>query len=152
MKIVDFLKSDEIFLDVAEASKKELLEKIASIAGPKTGIETSVIFDALIERERLGTTGIGRGVAIPHARLAHLDDLFCTFVRVQPAVDFEAIDGNPVDLIFVLLVPEESGADHLKALARISKLLRNSDVCQELRQAKTSEEALKVIKKADTEE
>ena len=81
-----------------------------------------------------------------------LDDLFCTFVRVQPAVDFEAIDGNPVDLIFVLLVPEESGEDHLKALARISKLLRNSDVCQELRQAKTSEEALKVIKKADTEE
>jgi len=152
MKIVDFLKSDEIFLDVSETSKKELLEKIAAIAAPKTGIETSLIFDALVERERLGTTGIGRGVAIPHARLAHLDELFCTFVRVQPAVDFEAIDGDPVDLVFVLLVPEESGADHLKALARISKLLRNEEVCQKLRRAKTSEDALKVIKTADTED
>jgi len=152
MKIVDFLKTDEIFLDVAEGSKKEVLEKVASIGAPKTGIESAVIFDALVERERLGTTGIGRGVAIPHARLAHLDDLFCTFLRVSPAVDFEAIDGNPVDLIFVLLVPEESGADHLKALARISKLLRNEEVCAKLREVKTSAEALKVIEKADAQD
>lgn len=152
MKIVDFLSAGEVFLDVKESSKTDLLQKIAELAAPKTGCSAPVIFEALVERERLGTTGIGKGVAIPHARLSQLDNLFCAFVRATPPVDFESIDSKPVDLVFVLLVPEESGADHLKALARISKLLRNEEVCQSLREVQTPEDAMSVIKKVDTDE
>lgn len=151
MKITEILKPDLVFLDVDVASKKETLEKIAEISCPVIGCDSRNVFDALVERERLGTTGIGKGVAIPHARLAGLTDLFCAFMRVK-SVDFESIDGKPVDLIFFLLVPEESGADHLKALARISKLLRNEEVCTSLRQAKTPKEALSLIEVADKEE
>ena len=152
MKIVDFLSADEVFLDVSESSKADLLQKIAALAAPKTGYSAPVIFEALVERERLGTTGIGKGVAIPHARLAQLDNLFCAFIRVNPAVDFESIDRKPVDLVFILLVPEESGADHLKALARISKLLRNEEICQSLREVQTPADAMALIKKVDTDE
>ncbi len=151
MKITDILKPNLVFLDVDTASKKETLEKIAQISCPIVGCDDRSVFDALVERERLGTTGIGKGVAIPHARLAGLTDLFCAFMRVKP-VDFESIDGKNVDLIFFLLVPEESGADHLKALARISKLLRNDDVCAALRQVKTPAEALALIDQADKDE
>ena len=151
MKITDILKPELVVMDVEASSKKQLLEKISEVATPATGLETQIIFDALIERERLGTTGIGKGVAIPHARLAGLKDLFCAFFKV-PAVDFEAIDGEKVDLVFCLLVPEESGADHLKALARISKILRNEDVCVALRNAQTSAQALAVIASTDDED
>ena len=151
MKIVDILKPNLVFLDVEAASKKQALEEVAEVSAPLTGCEHQAVFDALIEPERLGTTGIGKGVAIPHARLPGLKDLFCAFMRTKP-LDFESIDGKPVDLIFFLLVPEESGADHLKALARISKLLRNEDVCTQLRAAKTKEEILKIIETADADE
>ena len=151
MKITDILKPASINLDIASTSKKQVLEAIAKAAAPVTKCEQQIIFDALVERERLGTTGIGKGVAIPHARLAGLTDLYCTFVRVNP-VDFESIDSKPVDLIFCLLVPEESGADHLKALARISKLLRNEAVCADLRSAKTADEVLQIIAKADNDD
>ncbi len=151
MKITDILKSDQIQLDIPSTSKKQVLEEIAKAAVSSTKCEEQIIFDALVERERLGTTGIGKGVAIPHARLAGLTDLYCTFIRTK-AVDFESVDSKPVDLIFCLLVPEESGADHLKALARISKLLRNEDVCTALRQAKTIDDVLNIIESADNED
>ncbi len=151
MKIQDILKPELVFLDVNIASKKETLEKIAKISSSVIACDERNIFDALVERERLGTTGIGKGVAIPHARLTGLTSLFCAFMRVN-SVNFESIDGKPVDLIFFLLVPEESGADHLKALARISKLLRNEEVCEALRKVKTSQEALALINEADKDE
>lgn len=150
MKIKDFLQSEDVFLDVSGSSKKQVLENISDLCAKRIQLEEQVIFGALVERERLGTTGIGRGVAIPHARLANLKDLFGAFVRVKP-IDFESVDGQPVDLLFVLLVPEDSGADHLKALARISKLLRNEDVCEQLRQAQTAEDVINLIKKADND-
>ena len=150
MKIKDFLRVEDIFLDVSESSKKQTLEKVAALCADRIQLEEQVIFGALVERERLGTTGIGHGVAIPHARLAALKDLFGAFVRVKP-IDFESVDGQPVDLLFVLLVPEDSGADHLKALARISKLLREEDVCTQLRQAQTPEDVINLIKKADND-
>ena len=150
MKITDILKAENIQLNVDVTSKKQLLEAIATSACAVTKCEQQIIFDALVERERLGTTGIGKGVAIPHARLAGLTDLYCTFLRTTP-VDFEAIDSKPVELIFCLLVPEESGADHLKALARISKLLRNEDVCEALRKSTSVEETLKTIEDADND-
>ena len=151
MKITDILLSDHIQLDVPASSKKQILEVIAKSAASSTGCDQQIIFDALVERERLGTTGIGKGVAIPHARLAELTDLYCLFMRVKP-VDFESIDGKPVDLIFCLLVPEESGADHLKALARISKILRSETVCSTLRSAKSNKEILSIIEQADNDE
>ena len=148
MKIIEILKPSHILLDEESSSKKQVLETIAKTAAPEIKCEQQIVFDALVERERLGTTGIGKGVAIPHARLAGLTELYCTFLRVKP-VDFESIDSKPVDLVFCLLVPEESGADHLKALARISKLLRNEDVCVSLRNAKDTQELLKIIEQAD---
>jgi len=151
MKIKDILTPDNIQLDVSTSSKKQVLEAIAKSASSSTGCEQQIIFDALIERERLGTTGIGKGVAIPHARLAELNNLYCLFMRVKP-VDFESIDGKPIDLVFCLLVPEESGADHLKALARISKLLRDEDVCTDLRKAKTSREVLEIVNQSDIDD
>ena len=150
MKIKDFLQNEDVFLDVSGTSKKQVLENISALCAKRIQLEEQVIFGALVERERLGTTGIGRGVAIPHARLANLKDLFGAFVRVKP-IDFESVDGQPVDLLFVLLVPEDSGADHLKALARISKLLRDEEVCAQLRQAQTAEDVINLIKKADND-
>ena len=151
MKITDILKPSHVLLDEAIGSKKQLLEVIAKTASPTIKCEQQIIFDALVERERLGTTGIGKGVAIPHARLAGLTDLYCTFLRVK-SVDFDAIDSKPVDLVFCLLVPEESGADHLKALARISKLLRNEDICTSLRSANSTQEVLNIIEQADKDD
>jgi len=151
MKITDILKSANVFLDVDTSSKKQILEKIAEHASSVVKCEEQVIFDALVERERLGTTGVGKGVAIPHARLAGLSELFCTFLRVSP-VDFEAIDSKPVDLIFCLLVPEESGADHLKALAHISKLLRDENAVTALRKAKDVSEIMQIILTSDVED
>ena len=151
MKIADILNFARIQLDVPATSKKQVLETIAKLATASTGCEQQIVFDALVERERLGTTGIGKGVAIPHARLANLKDLYCLFMRVNPAVDFEAIDGKPVDLIFCLLVPEESGADHLKALARISKLLRNDEICAKLRAVRDAKDVLMLVDQADNE-
>ena len=148
MKITDILKPENIQLNVSVSSKKQVLETISKSASPVTKCEQQIIFDALVERERLGTTGIGKGVAIPHARLAGLTDLYCTFIRTLP-VDFEAVDSKPVELIFCLLVPEESGADHLKALARISKLLRNDSTCEALRKASSIEDVLQIIKTSD---
>ena len=101
--------------------------------------EERVIFDLLLEREKLGTTGVGDGIAIPHGKLSDIDRLYGVFARLPSAVDFEAIDEQPVDLIFLLLAPADAGADHLKALARISRLLRADDVCTRLRGSEHAE-------------
>jgi PTS system nitrogen regulatory IIA component len=93
----------------------------------------------LIERERLGTTGVGNGIAIPHGKLSNLDRLYGLFARLERPVDFNAIDEKPVDLIFLLLAPETAGADHLKALARVSRLLRDASICEKLRGTETSD-------------
>ncbi len=144
MKIVDILSKESVVCNLSSDSKKNLLENLAVLAGKGTGIDSRVILDALIERERLGTTGVGSGVALPHTRLIGIDKIFCAFVRTNP-VDFEAVDGKLVDLVFLLLVPEESGADHLKALAGLSRLLRDENVTAQLRKAKTNDEVYQVI-------
>jgi len=151
MKIVDILRLDSIVCDAEAGSKKQLLELLADLAAEKTGLDGRLVLDALIERERLGTTGIGRGVALPHTRLATLKRIFCAFVRTKP-VDFESVDDKPVDLVFLLLVPEEAGADHLKALARLSRLLRDETVATALRQAKDPESIYDLIEENDTDD
>lgn len=148
MKIAEILKSDAVLCGVKAKSKKQLLTELASLAAKKTGLDATMVLDALIERERLGTTGIGFGVALPHTRLAKLDKIFCGFATSDP-VDFDSVDNKPVDLAFVLLVPESAGADHLKALARLSRLLKDTETVTALRKATSSKELYDLIIKND---
>jgi PTS system nitrogen regulatory IIA component len=133
MELSDLLDSDSIVANLRATSKKQALQELARKAADVTGLDERKIFGVLMDRERLGTTGVGSGIAIPHGKLADLDRLYGIFARLEKPVDFQSIDDRPVDLIFVLLAPEEAGADHLKALARVSRLLRDHDVCDKLR-------------------
>ena len=151
MKITDILKPDGVLYNVKAKSKKQLLTELATLAAEKTGLDATTVLDALIERERLGTTGIGCGVALPHTRLPKLKKIFCGFATSEP-VDFDSVDNKPVDLAFVLLVPESAGADHLKALARLSRLLRNESVVTALRKATSAKELYELIVENDTDE
>lgn len=119
----------------ASESRKQILRTLASAIGDKTGIDGRDIFDAVIERENLGSTSVGEGVAIPHARIPALDKPVGAFVKLEEGVDFDAIDGRPCDLIFMLLAPNASGADHLRALAQVSRTFRNADLREALRGA-----------------
>lgn len=151
MKICDILLKESILPNVTADSKKQILEKLSEVAAQKTELDSNVILDALIERERLGTTGVGNGVALPHTRLIGLNKIFCAFVKTNP-VDFEAIDGKTVDLVFLLLVPEEAGADHLKALSRLSKLLRDDEIATRLRQAGSADALYDIILQNDVDD
>jgi PTS system nitrogen regulatory IIA component len=116
-------------------NKKQALQELAARAAELSGRSDREIFDTLLQRERLGSTGVGRGVAIPHGKLAKLEELVGLFARLEKPIDFDALDGEPVDLLFLLLAPEGAGADHLKALARIARLLRDEKVAEKLRNA-----------------
>ena len=151
MKIADILSSDAVLYNLKAKSKKQLLTELADMASKKTGLDSAAILDALIERERLGTTGIGMGVALPHTRLAKLKKIFCGFATSEP-VDFDSVDNKPVDLVFILLVPEEAGADHLKALARLSRLLRNEQTVQSLRKAESAKDLYRLVLENDADE
>ena len=144
MEINDLLVPDGVIADLKATSKKQALQDISKRAADISGLHVRAIFDVLMERERLGTTGVGNGIAIPHGKLPNLERLHGLFARLQNPIDFQAIDERPVDLIFVLLAPELAGADHLKALARISRLLRDKAVCDKLR-GTDDEEALFAI-------
>jgi PTS system nitrogen regulatory IIA component len=135
MMINDILVPEAVIADLKATSKKQALQELARRAAEISGLHERTVFDVLMERERLGTTGVGNGIAIPHGKLAGLKQLFGMFARLEQPVDFDAIDEQPVDLIFLLLAPEAAGADHLKALARVSRLLRDRSVCEKLRGA-----------------
>ncbi len=133
MDLVDILVPNGVVANSRATSKKQILQDLARKAAELTGAEERAIFDVLLERERLGTTGVGNGIAIPHGKLAGLKRLWGVFARLEKPVDFEAIDEQPVDLVFLLLAPEGAGADHLKALAKVSRLLRDRRICEKLR-------------------
>ena len=133
MEISDLITPASIFSKLPATSKKQALQELAKRASDISELNERVIFDALIERERLGTTGVGNGIAIPHGKLAGLDRLHGLFARLDKPIEFESIDEQPVDLIFLLLAPECAGVDHLKALARVSRLLRDRSTCEKLR-------------------
>ncbi len=133
MEIADILDTESVFAKLPATSKKQALQELAKRAAQVTGLHERTIFDVLLERERLGTTGVGNGIAIPHGKLPELKKLSGLFARLEKPIDFEAVDEQPVDLIFLLLAPEGAGADHLKALARISRLLRDRTTCEKLR-------------------
>ena len=133
MEISEMINPDGVIANLRVTSKKQALQELAKKAAQLTGLEEREIFEVLVERERLGTTGVGNGIAIPHGKLAGLEQLHGLFARLEKPIDFEAIDEEPVDLICLLLAPETAGADHLKALARVSRLLRDSSICEKLR-------------------
>lgn len=137
MQIGDILDRGAIALRVSATDKRQVLAHLAELAARNFGLEASAVLDALSEREQAGSTGIGHGVAVPHARIQGLDRIRGVFLRVEQPVAFESIDDQPADLIFALLAPPEAGTEHLRALARVSRLLRSVDLREHLRQART---------------
>lgn len=133
MDLPTLLSPDAVRVVSDVKSKKRLLQKISDIAVDRLDMQASMIFDALQERESLGPTGVGHGVALPHARLSGLDQVQGFFLRLDHPVDFDSVDRQPVDLVFALLAPADSGVEHLKALALVSRTLRNEGLCTKLR-------------------
>jgi len=132
MEIVDLLTPDAVLPMLKVQGKKQLLQELSEQAARR-------VFETLVERERLGSTGMGQGIAIPHGRLGGLSKIIGIFARLETPVAYDAVDNQPVDLVFLLLAPESSGADHLKALARVSRLLRNQSTCEKLRATSKAE-------------
>ncbi len=135
MDLHDLLTPDGIIASLKATNKKDALQELAAIAAAKTGLDSREIFNTLLQRERLGSTGLGRGIAIPHVKLNALREIVCLFARLDVPIEYESHDGEPVDLVFMLLAPEDASGDHLKALARISRLVREPSILDDLRNA-----------------
>jgi nitrogen PTS system EIIA component len=131
--MLDLITPAAVLPSLKAGNKKQALQELARRAAELTGQHERAIFDVLLERERLGTTGVGHGIAIPHGKLPNLDKVYGLFARMERPIGFDSIDEQPVDLVFLLLAPEHAGADHLKALARVSRLLRDQAMCEKLR-------------------
>ena len=138
MGIIDLITPQSIIPNLHATSKKQVLQALSLRAAEITQEHERTIFELLLARERLGTTGVGAGVAIPHGKLPGLGRIFGVCARLDSPVDFEAVDDQPVDLLFLLSAPESAGADHLKALARVSRLLRDKETCDKLRRSETA--------------
>ena len=145
MLLTDLVASNAIIPALKVNSKKQVLQELAAKAAELCGQTERTILETLQQREKLGSTGVGDGVAIPHGKLSKLSKLFGLFARLERPVDFEALDGQPVDLVFLLLAPEAAGADHLKALARVARLLREPDVARKLRDCRDAEALYAVL-------
>jgi PTS system nitrogen regulatory IIA component len=139
MQIGELLDRNAIALRVSAPNKRQALAVVAEIAARNLRLDAGDILDALTEREQAGSTGVGHGVAAPHARLEGIDRMRGVFVRLEQPVAFDAVDDKPVDLIFALFAPKEAGAEHLRALARVSRLLRQAELREQLRQARTAD-------------
>lgn len=144
MDLADLVAPEGIIPSLKSKSKKQALQELAARAAVITGLDQRDIFDTLLQRERLGSTGLGRGIAIPHVKFKALKSIVCLFARLDEPIEFESHDNEPVDLIFLLLAPEHASGDHLKALARISRLVREPATLERLRSAKDPE-VLKTI-------
>ena len=135
MALSDLIPPGGVSADLPATSRKQVLHSLAELAHRTLHVPTRPVLDAVTERERLGSTGVGEGVAIPHARLDQVDRVCGVFARLKHAVDFDAVDGRPADLVFLLLAPEDAGAEHLKALAQVSRLFRREDIRRAVRAA-----------------
>ena len=136
MLLSDFISPDSVVASLKAKTKKQLLQDLSARAARLTGLQERDIFDVLLQRERLGSTGLGHGIAIPHGKFAGLKRIVGIFARLAEPIDFDSVDGEKVDIVFLLLAPEGAGADHLKALARISRLLREGSAVEKLRASK----------------
>jgi PTS system nitrogen regulatory IIA component len=133
MDLSDLIEVKAIMPALKANSKKQLLHLLAERAAAVTGIPEREFFDIILQRERLGSTGVGNGIAIPHGKLSGIGRITGVFARLEAPVEFEALDDQPVDLVFLLLAPEGAGADHLKALSRIARVLRDADTVTKIR-------------------
>lgn len=133
MDLGDLIEPQGVIASLKARSKKHVIEELAVKAAEITGLDARKIFEVILQRERLASTGVGRGIAIPHGRLPGLARMAIVFARLEEPIDFDGIDGEPVDLVFLLLAPEHAGAEHLKALARISRVLRDPLATEKLR-------------------
>jgi nitrogen PTS system EIIA component len=145
MALADLVVPQAVVPALRINSKKQALQELAARAAAMCGRSEREVLEVLMQRERLGSTGIGSGIAIPHGKLAKLERLFGVFARLERPIDFEALDGQPVDLMFLLLAPEAAGADHLKALARVARLLRDSEIARKLRESRDAESLYAVL-------
>jgi len=133
MQLTDILDPNAVKILGGCSSKKRLFHDIGGLAEQAYGIEPTSVIDALIERENLGPTGVGKGIALPHARLPEIEKVHGLFLRLEKPVDFDAVDRQPIDIVFALIAPAEAGVEHLKALALVSRTLRDEDICAKLR-------------------
>ena len=145
MQLSDFLDFEAVRVDLAAGNKRQLLNQLAQIAASRLSLAPSLIADSIAERERLGSTGFGGGVAIPHGKLDRIDRIYALVARLAAPVDYKAIDGQPVDLVFLLLSPPDVGAEHLKALAAVSRLVRHAGIVDKLRGARTRDAMAAVL-------
>jgi nitrogen PTS system EIIA component len=145
MPLADLVAPNAIIPALKVNGKKQALQELAARAAELSGQNERVIFETLVQREKLGSTGVGNGIAIPHGKLPKLGKLFGLFARLDRPVDFEALDSQPVDLVFLLLAPEGAGADHLKALARVARLLRDPEMARKLRESRDAEALYAVL-------
>ena len=150
MGLLDFLSPEAVVPSLRVNGKKQALQELSALAAKLTGRSERAIFEVLLQRERLGSTGIGEGLAIPHGKLADLDRLFGLAARLEKPIDFDALDGQPVDVIFLLLAPEGAGADHLKALARAARVLRQPGVIDRIRAARDAAALYAVLTETPT--
>ncbi|MBT8340856.1 MAG: PTS sugar transporter subunit IIA [Desulfatitalea sp.] len=151
MKILDVLNEQAVLVDLKSNDKKGVLDELVAPVARMTGTGPEALVKVLMERERLGSTGIGGGIGIPHGKLQALNDLILGFGLSRSGVDFESMDGRPTYIFFLLLVPESSAGLHLKLLAQISRLLKNEDFKAQLMQATNAQEVLRIISEKDEE-
>ena len=149
MQLSEFLDFDAIKTSFPGGSKRSLLQQLANLAGQRLGLDSAAILSSLAERERLGSTGFGQGVALPHGKIEGLTRIYGLFVRLGEPVDFKALDKVPVDLVFLLLSPPEAGAEHLKALAAISRVTRHLPTLEKMRGARSRDALAAVLMGAD---
>ena len=149
MHLSDFLDFDAIKTSLPGGNKRSLLQQLANVAGNRLGADSATILASLTEREQLGSTGFGQGVAIPHGKIEELNRIYCLFARLSEPLDYKAIDGRPVDLVFLLLSPPDAGAEHLKALAAISRVTRHMPTLDQMRGARSRDALTAVLLGAD---
>jgi len=149
MQLGDFIDFDAINTRLSGGNKRSLLQQLANLAGQRLGIDPAAILASLNEREQLGSTGFGQGVAIPHGKIEGLNRIYAMFTRLAEPIDFKAIDGRPVDLVFLLLSPPDAGAEHLKALAAVSRVTRHQPTREKMRGARSRDALAAVLLGAD---
>lgn len=145
MNIADIISKEAVLDNVQATSKRELIQVLSNKIANLANVDERVVFDAVWERENLGSTGYGDGVAFPHARIEGLEKVSAMFARLDEPVDFDSLDGKPVDLVFLLISPENSGADHLTALASLSRVLKTEGSCEKLRKARSIDELYTIL-------
>jgi len=145
MELADILSKDCVIACAKATSKRQLLQQFAEMAASAADLDKQVVFETLMNREHLGSTGLGNGIAIPHGKIKGLDRVVAIFARLENPIDFDSVDDEPVDLALMLLAPEGSGADHLKALSRVARLLRSDGVVEELRASRETGRIYEVL-------